>query len=109
MIRHWAGERMMPCIYEICHLMMAFKISIWFEYIPSDCNKMADALSRYQFDVFWRWFNIHNLTVNPNPTRVKYIFEFEFMSWLNRDLIQKNSKHKNGKKTTSIGPKNRKK
>ena len=106
MIRHWAGERMMPCIYEICHLMMEYKINIWFEYIPSDCNKMADSLSRYQFDVFWKWVKIHNITVKPKPVKVEYISKFKFMSWLNRDLNQESSENQIRKKVTCFSKKN---
>ena len=78
MSRHWAGERMMPCIYEICHIMMKYKIQIWFEWIPTDCNKLADALSRYDFDSFWKWVQIFRLQMRPFALNLKYVKNYNF-------------------------------
>ena len=54
MRRHWAGKRMMPSIFETCFVMMEYKIQVWFEWIPSACNKLADSLSRSDVTTFWK-------------------------------------------------------
>ena len=78
MSRHWAGERMMPCIYEICLLMMKYRISVWFEWIPTECNKLADTLSRTNTQEFWEWVKFHNLEMRPNPKTLYYVNEYNF-------------------------------
>ena len=78
MARHWAGERMMPCIYEICNLMMEYKICVWFEWIPTECNTLADSLSRFELDTFWKWIKLHNMRVNDKPFQMTYIKDFVF-------------------------------
>ena len=80
MVKHWAGERIMPCIYEICSLMMEYKILVWFEWIPTECNKLADTLSRDEIKEFWRWVNLHQLRVKPKPERLHYIKDYIFMN-----------------------------
>ena len=80
MIRHWAGERLMPVIYEICQTMMKYKILVWFEYIPTDCNKLADALSRFDLATFRKWVNIHGIKVQSEPLKLTYHSDLQFMS-----------------------------
>ena len=80
MVRHWAGERMMPCIYEICNMMMEYKICVWFEWIPTDCNVLADTLSRHDELAFWEWINLFNIEVNPKPLQLDYISDYVFES-----------------------------
>ena len=72
MAKHWGSERMMPCIYEMCLLMMQNNIRVWFEWIPTKCNVLADALSRYDFKMFWDWVNIHRMTISPKPITLSY-------------------------------------
>lgn len=80
MVRHWAGERMMPSIYEICATMMEYKICVWFEWIPTDCNVLADTLSRHDELAFWEWINLFNIEVNPEPLKLDYISDYVFES-----------------------------
>ena len=72
MAKHWGSELMMPCVYEICYLLMEYKIQIWFEWIPTEVNKLADSLSRYDFDCFWKWVRLHDLTIKPKPLPITY-------------------------------------
>ena len=80
MVRHWAGERMMPCIYEICLIMMKYRISVWFEWIPTEANKLADSLSRQNIPLFHKWTNFHQIRVEPKPTQLDYINTFEMLT-----------------------------
>ena len=80
MRRHWAGERMMLSIYEICFVMMECKIQVWFELIPSSCNKLADSLSRFDLNTFWKWVGINQITVNPTPKTLTYINKFKMIT-----------------------------
>ena len=80
MRRHWAGERMMPSIYEICFVMMECRIQVWFEWISSSCNKLADSLSRFDLNTFWKWAGIHQTTVNPLPQKLTHINKFKMIT-----------------------------
>ena len=84
MAKHWGSERMMPCIYEICYLMMEYKIQIWFEWIPTEANKLADSLSRFDFACFWKWVRLHGITVNPEPIEPVYYFKLKYREMLFR-------------------------
>jgi len=79
MAKHWGSDRLMPCIYEICILMMEYKIQIWFEWIPTKCNVLADALSRYDSNTFWKWIDLHNMNVKPKPTPLEYYNTLSFL------------------------------
>ena len=78
MVRHWAGERMMPCVYEICAIMMKYHITVWFEWIPTDCNLLADTLSRNEINAFKMWAKLHKIQINPNPIELKYVRRYVF-------------------------------
>ena len=86
MAKHWGSELMMPCIYEICYLMMEYKIQVWFEWIPTEANKLADSLSRFDFECFWKWVRLHGIRVNPFKTELVYHFNLKY-----RDLIFRHS------------------
>ena len=79
MVRHWAAQRMMPCIYEICLIMMRYRIAVWFEWIPTECNKLADSLSRFDMHTFHKWVQLHRIQVEPHPLRLQYINDFEMI------------------------------
>ena len=78
MVRHWAGERMMPCIYEICHMMMEYNICVWFEWIPTDYNVLADTLSRQDVASFWEWIRLFHININPTPLQLDYVNDYVF-------------------------------
>ena len=80
MAKHWGSEALMPFVYEICILMMKYKIQIWFEWIPTKDNVLADSLSRYDFNTFWKWTKIHNMTFFNKPTPLEYYNTFTFLS-----------------------------
>ena len=80
MVRHWAGERMMPCIYEICLTMMEYRIDVWFEWIPTECNTLADSLSRFNLKKFWEWVKIHRISVEKSPIQLEYVHNLQMMT-----------------------------
>ena len=80
MAKHWGTKEMMKCIYEICYLMMEYRIGVWFEWIPTDCNKLADSLSRFDFECFWKWVSIHGISVKPKPMCLEYCSKFKYQN-----------------------------
>ena len=85
MVEHWGSERLMSCVHEICYLMMEYKIQMWFEWIPTGCNKLADSLSRIDFKCFWKWVRIHSITVRPKHIKLDYYFKLQYLDNLFRD------------------------
>lgn len=75
MIRHWSSPQMMPFVYCISLLMIKYRIAVWFEWIPTDLNKLADSLSRFDFKTFRKWVQIHNISVKPKPLTLTYIHD----------------------------------
>lgn len=80
MAKHWGSKAMMPCIYEICYLMMEYKIEIWFDWIPTECNKLADSLSRLDLPTFWKWVGLHGIKVTPIPLDLTYCPSLTYLS-----------------------------
>lgn len=66
----------MMLIYEICLVIMQFHIDVWVEWIPTDCNYLADALSRERFDDYQREMTFLNATPDPYPFYVDYLQSF---------------------------------
>ena len=73
MCKRWAKPRLMPFVYEVSLKMMEYKIDIWFEWIPTQCNVLADTLSRFKLQEFWQWVNLHNFKIDSKKTHSKYI------------------------------------
>ena len=78
MAKHWGSELMMPCIYEMCYLMMEYKIQIWFEWMPTEANKLADSLSRFDFVGVRKWVRLLGIKVNPHKTELVYHFKLKY-------------------------------
>ena len=77
MKRHWSTGIMMPFIYELSLLQMKYKTWIWFEWIPTQYNLLADALSRFNLESFWHYKEIYNYQIRPKPIRLSYVYDFE--------------------------------
>lgn len=78
MCKHWSSAtQLMPFIYEISLLMIKYCIEIWFEWIPSKTNVMADALSRYDFNHFYKYTKLLNLEINKKPMPLFYYSSFK--------------------------------
>ena len=73
MCNRWAGPQLMPFVYETSIKMMEYKIDIWFEWIPTESNVLADTLSRFKTNEFWEWVNLYNIRLRPHKTPSKYI------------------------------------
>ena len=73
MCNRWAGSQLMPFVYETSLKMMEYKIDIWFEWIPTQSNVLADTLSRYKTDEFWEWISLYNLHIDCHKTHSNYI------------------------------------
>jgi len=64
MARKWAKDyEMMRCVYHMCQLITTLKCSVYFDWIPTDDNILADALSRDEWRKFWHHINEHNIPV----------------------------------------------
>ena len=57
----------MPFIWEIILLIHHFHIDMWLEWIPSYANIPADALSRFNFDLFHDYANDHSWLLKNKP------------------------------------------
>ena len=73
MCNRWAGPQLMPFIYETSLKMMEYRIEIWFEWIPTQNNLLADTLSRFQTREFWEWVNLYNMQIDSHKTISNYV------------------------------------
>ena len=73
MCNRWAGPQLMLFIHETSLKMMEYKIDVWFEWIPTQSNVLADTLSRCKTDEFWEWINLYNLDVDSHKTCSNYV------------------------------------
>ena len=72
---------MMMFIYEICILLIKYKIAIWVEWIPTYTNIFADALSRNKLDTFHEDANKFGIKFDAKPILRETKFnQFEFTS-----------------------------
>lgn len=77
MARKWSPARvLMMLIYEICLVIMQYHIDVWVEWIPTDCNALADALSREKYDDYRREMTFLNATPDPYPFYCDYLQSF---------------------------------
>ena len=73
MCKRWAKPNLMPFVYELSLKMMEYKIDVWFEWIPTQCNVLADTLSRFKMPEFWEWVNRYNFQINTKKTKSNYV------------------------------------
>lgn len=79
MCRHWASSAMlMEVIYDICAIMMKYRIEVWFEWIPTENNVLADTLSRFKMDEFWNHINDYDFDIFRNPIDITYLNDSSF-------------------------------
>ena len=68
MSRKWSSKRsMMMFIYEICLLLIRYKINIYVEWIGTKRNTIADCLSRKNMNDFYRECNKYNMIHKQIP------------------------------------------
>ena len=67
-------------IYEICLLMIEYKIWMRAEWICSEFNELADHLSRFRINSFKNTCNFYNMNIDKFPSKVEYFNDFKFMS-----------------------------
>ena len=77
MKRHWSKGTMMPFIYELSLLQMKYRVWIWFEWIPTQYNVLADSLSRFRLSDFWHYVKQYNYAMRKDPCRLSYSYNFE--------------------------------
>ncbi len=87
--RKWSSSyNMMLFIYELCHLMLAYKFLIWIDWISSSTNGLSDALSRLKLNDFWSIVNTFNLNMTRHKTETVYFSDFKF---INKQIIDPNN------------------
>ncbi len=80
MVRKWSNKpSIMMFIYEICILMIEYKIFIHASWICSAFNSFADALSRNNMKRFWDDVDCYDLDIHSNPIQTQYFNDFKFM------------------------------
>ena len=73
MAKHWSNApALMNFIYEISLLMIKYNIDIWFHWIPSKTNILADALSRYDYNTFFQWKDIFDIDIDSYPINIQF-------------------------------------
>ncbi len=88
MANKWSGSMsIMLFVYELCHLMIEYKIFVYVDWISSATNVLADALSRKQWDIFWNSINLFNLQVNKFPTKTIKYNDFKFINSNENDSV----------------------
>ena len=60
--------------------MMKHDIRVWFEWILTKANVLADALSRYDFKTFWKWVDLHKIRLTRKPIPLVYYKHLTFNS-----------------------------
>ena len=69
----WAkSEDLMDFIYEITLVQCMYKIEIYVQYIPSEMNVMADALSRKDFARFQQEVRLFGFNFDTRPVSLSY-------------------------------------
>ncbi len=80
-INKWSSTpQIMFFIYELCLLMIEYKIVVFVNWISSNNNGPSDALSRGNNKEFWRIKNLYNLQLNNKPTPSRYYRNFRFIN-----------------------------
>ncbi len=78
-INKWSKKyNIMTFIYELCLLMIEYKLYVYVDWISSATTVIADSLSRKKFKLFWKTIKIHNMIVEPTPTKTKYYDNYSF-------------------------------
>ncbi len=77
MKRKWSkSHSLMMFIYELSHLLMKYRILMYFDWIPSAFNHFADALSRNRLDLFKKMCNTFKLK-----------FDYQFYHYYNNFIF----------------------
>ena len=88
--RKWSPTRtMMIFIYEICLLMLEYRMDIWVEWISSEVNIGADALSRNDVDRF-REFAGWGQELDEEEYPIQYYNRYRMPLHLDHDEDEKN-------------------
>lgn len=77
MCHKWSPKRsIMIFVYEVCLLMIKYKIQIHFRWIESAVNSFADALSRFKLNDFHQLIKLYRIKIANNMTKTNYFNEF---------------------------------
>ncbi len=76
-------HNIMMFVYELCHIMIKYKILIYVDWISSATNVLSDALTRFQNDnsymtIFWNTVKLHNYIIDRKPTKTIYFNDYLF-------------------------------
>ncbi len=75
----WSSNfNIMIFIYELCHILIKYKIFIYVEWISSATNILSDSLSRHKLDIFWNHVNLFHLIVDDFPTNTIIYNDFNY-------------------------------
>ena len=77
MKRHWTKGSLMPFVYELSLMQIKYKTWIWFEWIPTQYNVLADSLSRFDLVSFKKWVRLQHYNMRAYPYPLKYVRNFE--------------------------------
>ncbi len=95
-INKWSSKfNIMMFVYELCHLLIKYKIFVYVEWISSHSNTLSDALSRCKdepkyYDIFWNQIKLYNYQINSVPTKTIVFNDFQFLNKkLNNNLTIK--------------------
>ncbi len=86
--RKWSKtHNIMMFVYELCHIMIKYKILIYVDWISSATNVLSDALTRFQDDksymnLFWNTIKLHNYKIDKKPTPTIYFNDYLFTNKL---------------------------
>ncbi len=80
LIKKWTfNYNLMMFLYELCHILIKYKILIKVDWISSATNILSDSLSRDDFDSFWDEITLHNLIVDPAPINTLYYNDYNYI------------------------------
>ena len=92
-------------IYEICLLMIKYKILIYVEWISSQINFLADNLSRKAINEFKSNCKALNIAIKPKMNNFIYFQDFKFMN--DKNSIENTKEYTKFCKWIKLNPQNR--